>query len=75
MHATKVDYRMVPMLSQTLTQKSQCMSKYLFSWKHLSFERKFSNPVNYKDHDSEKSKGFRKNRGFDYNPCEGFSCQ
>ena len=29
----------------------------------------------YWNDDSEKFKGFRKNGGFDYIPCEGFSCQ
>ena len=32
---TQLDYRMVPMLSQTLAYKSQCISKYLFLWKFL----------------------------------------
>ena len=30
---------------------------------------------NYWNDHSEKFKGFRKNAGFDYIPCEGFSCQ
>ena len=33
--ATQLDYRMVPMLSQTPACRSQCISKYLFPWKFL----------------------------------------
>ena len=60
------------MLSQTLGQKYQCISKYLFSWNHLSFEREFRNRFNYWGNDSEKLKGFRNNWGFDYISCKGF---
>ena len=43
--ATQLDYKTVPMLSETSALISQCKSKYLFPWKHLSFERELSHPV------------------------------
>ena len=44
--ATQLDESLaVTMLSETTAYKSQCIFKYLFLWKFLSFEGEFSNPV------------------------------